>query len=91
MWGRSDASKPRAIAAYDAAGTAPAPNPWRMRPSTSTSIDGASPATARPAANSTNPAVNGTTRPRRSAAGPPTTMPTMLARKNPLNTQPYRS
>ena len=64
--------------------------PCSARPATSTAIDGASPATASPASNSTSPATKGIAGPRRSASRPAATMPTTLPSMNALNTQPYR-
>src|SRR5204863_198800 len=57
---------------------------------TSTAIEGASPATASPAANSTSPARYGRAGPTRSASRPAATVPSRLASMKPLNTHPYR-
>ena len=67
----------------------PAPRPCTTRPTTSSGIVGALPATSSPATNSATPTVNGYAGPRASAALPDATMPTRFASMKPLNVQPY--
>ena len=89
--GRRRSGRDRPMATYAVGGMAPAPRPWRNRPATSTSIDGARPPMTRPSANRTRPNTNGLARPARSMSPPTTTIPTRSPRKNAENAQPYSS
>ncbi len=57
MRARSSSGRPRPMATYATAGTAPAPRPWRDRPTTRMGMEGAAPATTRPVLKSTSPAI----------------------------------
>ena len=76
--GRSESGNARATTTYSETMFRPAPKPCTPRARTSTHIEGAAPAIARPTAKITEADTKGTTGPRRSATSPAVTMPSRL-------------
>ena len=76
------------IRTYIAVISRPEARPCTTRPSTKIHIAGANPLTSRPPVNSTRPVVMGSRGPRASLSWPLTTIPTMLAIRNPVKAQP---
>jgi hypothetical protein len=70
------AGKTNPTTTYNPTVSAPPPRPCRTRPTSSTSIDGASPHTSSPAEKSAIDASSGTTGPVRSLHMPAATIPT---------------
>ena len=76
---RHSSGKARLTSTYPMGAKAPVPAPWRVRPTTIQTIDGAAAATTRPTTNMAIDHAYGTTAPRRSASSPAATVATRLA------------
>ncbi len=84
---RADSSKTVPITTIRHRFIAPPPRPCRKRAATSTSIEGAAPATKSPARKSAPPPTSGFTGPIRSARRPATTVAKVMPRTKRVNTQ----
>ena len=70
--------------------SAPPPSPWRTRPTTRISIDGAVPQTNSPSENSASEAQSTASGPRRSLQAPAATMPTTPLASGAAKASAYR-
>ncbi len=88
--GRIGSGKERPTSTYSATEIAPAPRPCISRPSTSTGMCWAKPATSRPATKQARPSHSGRAGPRWSLQRPDSVIPITLVARVPPNASAYR-